>query len=128
MKSIIRIEHPEDGYGIFCTRWEQTTRSTGIVSTFSYNSEDIGDIDDRHSNMIGAGLIDGFTEDHFCAYPSLTKMKRWINNKEVKQLLSLGFEVLLLDVSEYILDEEKNQAIYKKEHIVNKKNISTLFL
>lgn len=126
MLTVIRIEHPEDGCGIFRDRYEKELSYKDIMSTFSYDSENIGNIENKHYKMKSARSIKGFTPDHFCAYPSLTIMRKFINQKEIKKLLNLGFQILLLDVKKHIADT--NQILYKKQHVSKTKNISSLFL
>ena len=129
MKTIIRIEHPEDGWGIFAERvaGKPIELRGNINSTFSYEVKSIGKVLSKHDKMRDAKWINGFkTGKYYCAYPSVESMKKWINYEEIRQLLALGFVVLLLDVTEYIEDED--QIVYTKESIVSSKDISSLFL
>lgn len=128
IKTVIRIEHPEDGIGIFITRTKGLTcwKNKKVTSTFDYSVRNIGNVYEKHSDMPGARRIEGFIEDrYYCAYPSVEVMKKWINCGEIKQLLSFGFVVLVLDVTDYI--ETLEQVIYTKESIVSSKDISSLF-
>lgn len=128
MKTIIRIEHPEDGCGIFSDRSKEFVHvHNRKISSFEYWSGDIGNIDRKHKNMDSARIIDGFNPGkHYCAYPSVDIMKQWINCEEIKQLITLGFIVLVLDVTEYI--EHRDQILYTKESITSSKDISSLFI
>lgn len=128
IKTVIRIEHPLDGKGIFLTRVKgrKNEYSWGnFEDLFDYCVDNIGDVHNKHLNMNPASWIPGFTSKHHCAYPSVEVMKKWINCGEIKQLLSLGFVVLVLDVTDYI--ETSEQVIYTKESIVSSKDISSLF-
>lgn len=128
MKTIIRIEHPEDGCGIFSSRSKEFKHvHSSKISSFEYSPKNIGNIDRKHKDMDSARIIEGFNPSkHYCAYPSTDIMKQWISCKEIKQLITLGFVILILDVTEYI--EHRDQILYTKESITSSKDISSLFI
>ena len=64
-------------------------------------------------------------KEWFCAFPSLNHMAIWLNHTELYQIVSKGFDIFILKVTEY--QEGKNQVIYTKESIKTKDNISQLF-
>lgn len=112
MNTILRIEHPEDGVGIFMSRNKDVNMSTlgifpDVISSFEYNSAYIGDINYRHTKMPRASREYSLFQigKHYCAYPSVDIMKKWINCTEIKQLIEIGFVVLLLDVTECYISE-----------------------
>jgi hypothetical protein len=132
MKTVIRIEHPEDGIGIFVTREigvilnDLASNLPSICSTFNYSVHNIGKVYDKHHSMDSARWIEGFERGkHYCAYPSVDIMKKWINCSEIKELIALGFIVLILDVEDYI--ETSEQVLYTKESVISSKDISSLF-
>jgi len=81
---------------------------------------------ERHNKMRCSNLIEGFTNEYYCAYISLEEMNKWLTPTEISFFISKGFEVLLLEVSDYIVDSQ--QVIYRKKSISERKNINSLFL
>lgn len=131
-KTIIRIEHPEDGLGMFADRTKGVNpREYGdnypdIVWSFDFRVDNVGRLNEKHGKMQSARLISGFTKEYFCAYPSIESMKKWINCEEIKELIKVGFVVLVLDVTTYI--KAKDQILFLKSSIVSSKDISSLFV
>lgn len=129
--TIIRIEHPIDGKGLF-------------------NSADENDIDriDKHSNSqiiydrhfdhskfpnYGSDLelikhIDRETlRNYHFAFLSLDQLQEALTKEELKEFIEvLGFKVLMLDVTDYF--ESKFQVVFNKESIITSKDISFMFL
>ena len=129
--TIIRIEHPIDGKGLF-------------------NSADENDIDriDKHSNFqkiydrhfdihkfpnYGSDLelikqIDRETliNYHF-AFLSLDQLKEALTMEELKECIEvLGFKVLMLDVTDYY--KSSFQVVFNKISIKSYKDISFMFV
>jgi len=135
MKSIIRIEHPSDGIGIFTTRnkgermWKYTSEDhkTNPVCIFDYSPSSIGEFVFRHRDFPMAEIdCEGFIiDEHYCAYISVEQVQQWIMPEELNQLIDLGFRIYILDISQWI--EGKYQIAYKKEHILQQKDITSLF-
>ena len=129
--SLIRIEHPEDGLSVWRSRDEFDYSKLRGHSKFD-------DIVDRHCNP---KLFPTFDEDyqlkdqisvwdienyHF-AFKSLEQLKSGFTMSELKELIEdLGFEVLMLTVTDYF--ESDYQVVFKKESIIQKENISFMFL
>jgi hypothetical protein len=113
---IIRLEHPIDGIGIFMTR-----------DIFVLSKTTLGKrIEERHIDLMElARDIEGFTYYHYCAYKNIEDLNKWITPEEIKDLITRGIIVLLLDVKKFI--EGENQVIFFKEDIVSSKNITSLF-
>lgn len=66
------------------------------------------------------------TDDMYCAFDSLKTFKALVIDEELKWLLNNhAFKVLMLDVTELIKGE--HQVCYKKEHVIQTKDISSLF-
>ena len=118
MNTIIRIEHPSDGKGI----WRSNTT---VYDTLS----NIWEFVSRHRqfpNPTYEGDVTGFIEGiHYCAFKSIEQLQEWVYKDEIKELLELGFKVYMLDVSNWL--EGNYQICYKKEDILQQKDISELF-
>lgn len=120
METIIRIEH-SDGWGIFRSIFIGDQRSRPCIDTLCPQAMD------RHL-IFNTPTDDGYPiydKDYFCAYKTLDDMKKWLNSDEIRVLLENGFKVFLLEVSDCFLG--KDNAIYKKQDILLKKDISDLF-
>lgn len=120
MTTIIRIEHT-DGWGIFRAPWVASKRSRPCIDTLCPQACD------RHLGF-HTPTDDGYpinSDDYFCAYKTLDDMKRWLNSDEIRILLENGFKVFLLEVSDCFLGVDN--AIFKKQDILLKKDISDLF-
>lgn len=130
MTTIIRIEHPSDGLGIFGSReaGELNEYVWGeFIPTFNYNPWEVGYFMDRHRDFNTPDEDDLSLEmgGDFCAYTSIDQIQQWITKDEFTELFEYGFKVYMLDVSECQIG--KHQAIYRKEHILQQKDISSLF-
>jgi len=130
MRTLIRIEY-EDGYGIFFSKLYSTwdCSDEGTQREF-YAEKDFNSVCERHRDFNSPDQ-DGLNTKKdekawFCAYKSVEQLQQWITTYELKHIISLGFKVLMLDVSEY--QEGKDQIMYTKESIVSLKDISSLFV
>lgn len=133
MKTIIRIEHPLDGFGIFGDREKGKPFNhrfpDGAIGQFNYDSNDVGWFKDRHCdfNTPWADGIDFKSKEDYCAYKTVDQLQQWITREELMELIeTYGFRVYALDVS--IFQEGEHQICYKKQHILQQKDISSLFL
>lgn len=122
MKTIVRIEHPFDGWGL----WRSGPND---VVAFIDSAKCYSDLMERHRKFPNPTYqrdIEGFIpKEHFCAFKSIDQLQEWILPEEMKEIISLGFKVLLLDVSECL--EGEYQIAFKKEHIVQSKDITEIF-
>jgi len=140
MRKAIRIEHPSDGYGIF---WERekginylkdrgVRHAKDMVTTFNFNLKDVayGEVWSRHEEMTYAYCIDGFRSGiHFCAYISEKDMLgRWIYEDELLEIISYGFRVYELKVSDWLEDDRGEQIMFTLDSVVSKKDITKKFL
>lgn len=118
MKTIIRIEHPSDGKGI----WRSNINGVNNLSNWI-------EFSDRHRkfpNPTYEGDVTGFIEGiHYCAFKSIEQLQEWVYKNEIKELLEMGFKVYMLDVFNWL--EGNYQICYKKEDILQQKDISELF-
>jgi len=125
IKTIIRIEYPGDGIGIFMTYLSdgETVRNIKPIDEFCINAYR------RHRNF-NTPSEDGLNKyknnkNWFCAYKSVEQLQQWIKPIELKRIIKKGYIVLMLDVSKY--QEGRDQIIYTKESIKSSKNITSLF-
>lgn len=63
--------------------------------------------------------------DEFCAFQSIDQMLNWVTTAEIREFISLGADVLMLEVSDCIVGEY--QIIFKKEDIIKTTIINDLF-
>lgn len=120
MVSLIRIEHT-DGCGIFVTYDEKGNQRPHM------NHAILDTICAKHYKFNNPHLdgLKNFTGNHFCGYKSMSDLYQWLNEKEIKFLLSIGFSIYLIEVSEALVGEFN--VCYKKQHILLKKDISHFF-
>lgn len=115
---IVRIEH-SDGWGIFRT---QTNRPNVCDLKLSA-------LIDRHCKFFPTPVQESngrfIEEDEYCAFKTIEQVQQWITADEIRILLDNDFKVYLLEVATCITYE--HQCIYKKENIVEQKDISELF-
>lgn len=121
MRTILRIEHPSTGKGIF------TSYINGVGVDYLSNSANFYN---KHLNFPtpyeDAKIKNKFkTGKHFCAFKSIDQFQEWVSPQEIKEFIKMGFEILLIDVSDHI--EGMFQIIYYKEDIVQVKDITNLF-
>jgi hypothetical protein len=130
-KTIVRMEHPSDGFGPFRSitdNWEARvelhTQHDEIMSVHKDMTKFPNLCNDRElRDKLGNNSI----SDYFFAFNSLEQFNVAFTTEQVKEFITeLGFQVLTLEVTDYI--ESPFQTIYKKESIVSQTDISTLFL
>lgn len=128
--NIIRIEHPSDGLGL----WRTSKEGEPLLARHSkYHNIQI-----RHRNP---NLFPTYCNDiplncqiswedvqkYNFAFKDLAQLEVALTREELKECIEvLGFQVLMLDVTDYY--ESPYQIVFKKESIVNKKDISSMFL
>jgi len=124
-KTIIRIEHPDSGRGIF-------QHENYIHCRYDELADILPELMERHSKFPSL-WFDKFEwhgkrselDDCYCAFLSIDQINQWITPEEIKVLISEGFEVLMLDVS--VWGESEHQVIFAKHNIIQSKNITSLF-
>lgn len=120
MKTVIRIEHPYDGNGLW-----RSVNSDGdtVIDDISFFFE----LSLKHNDLpVPQDDNLTMTSSHYCAFKSIEQIQQWIENNWWKEIIDLGFRVLMIDVSEY--QEGNHQIIFKKEHILQSKDITELFV
>lgn len=128
IKTIIRIEHKSDGFGIFRSKLKDGNPSR--VEVGGGEDDILFELWERHNDFYtpfedGLDIELGFKE-WFCAFKSIEQIQQWILPDEFKVLLENDFNILLLTVTEY--QEGEHQVIFTKESIVSTQDISTLFV
>jgi hypothetical protein len=122
MKTIIRIEH-SSGWGIFRAH-------DGDYNVIAKQFTFWEDLLEKHRDFptpSNDDLIDRWIEDYeFCAFKSIEQIHNWFDKEWFSEMTTLGFKVLMLDVSECIIGEY--QVLYKKENVLQSKDITNLFL
>lgn len=129
MITIIRIEHPSDGQGLWNSRKNnickieshslyKTIRNRHITDKYPTFSRDY----ELNTQISYVDLI----SYHF-AFLNLEQFKEALTSEEIKECINdLGFQVLMLDVTDYFTSSY--QAIFNKNSIVSSKDISFMFL
>lgn len=124
MKTVIRIEYPEDGIGMFMTYLKNgLKRKIKSIDEFCITAF-------RRHFKFNCPIQDGLdayrdSKEWFCSYKSIEQLQQWIKTNELKRIIKKGYMVLMLDVTEY--QEGRDQIIYTKESIKSSKDITSLF-
>lgn len=124
MKTVIRIEYPEDGIGMFMTYLKNgLKRKIKPIDEFCITAY-------RRHCKFNSPREDGLnrhkdSKEWFCSYKSIEQLQQWIKTNELKRIIKKGYMVLMLDVTEY--QEGRDQIIYTKESIKSSKDITSLF-
>ena len=125
MKTIVRIEFPEDGFGMF-----KTFLGNGLKRNIRPLDEFCKTVHRRHGDFNdpfrdGLDLNRGI-RTWFCSYKSIEQLQQWIQTEELKTIIKEGYRIYVLDVNEY--QEGRDQIIYTKESINSSKDITSLFI
>lgn len=117
----IRIEHPEDGYGLFRTQAiDVDDFAPPIFERHSTNNPD----GMPAPGAEGLSLIKGgFT--WFCAY-TLRSFNKWLYEDEIKTLIKNGFRVYEIEAEVY--QKGKEQILYTNDGLINKMDISQKYI
>lgn len=124
MKTVIRIEYPEDGIGMFMTYLDNgLKREIKPLDEFCISAY-------RRHYEFNCPFQDGLnrkkdSKEWFCSYKSIEQLQQWIKTDELKRIIKKGYVVLMLDVTEY--QEGRDQIMYTKESIQSSKDITSLF-
>lgn len=125
---VIRIE-ANDGLGIFMN-YDNNCVIRDIISLIKENEENnlkLKTIRIRHNDFPTPYEEKLYiTNEYFCAYNSIELLNEWIKPKEIKFLIEVGFNILMLEVTNY--QTGKFQTIFTKDSIVSSKNINSLFM
>lgn len=124
--NIIRIEHPQDGNGL----WNTSKDGVKLISTLKCYK----DLSARHMNPskfpnlwydpklnnLSINYI-----DYYFAFKSLAQLEEAVDREWLKEILENGWKVLMLDVTDFF--ESDYQVIFKKSSIISSKDISSIF-
>lgn len=121
---IIRVQHRIDGNGIFNSRTKSGKARASMMVDWEI-------LQKRHLDLFPPPyddiLIKRFPlREEFCAFKSINQFQEWVNKDEIAELIRLGFNVLLLDVSTCVIGEY--QILFKKKNVIKTKDITHLFL
>lgn len=137
MKTIIRIQHSLSSNGIFRAK---NTKEETLLFLHSQNKI----IEERHSSAdypslfadvdlyeqmktaIGGEYDHAKATKYYFAFNTLAQLEKALTRAEIKEFIQLGFEVLLIEVTNCISSEY--QTIFLKEDVVSQKNINELFI
>lgn len=120
MRTILRVEHPYDGKGIWRSKDEnECYRVLKLSRYIAFSQRHCKFSTPEHDNL-------PMDLEHFCAFKSIEEFQKWVNPTEIKEFINMGFKVLLIDVSTCFVGEF--QIIFKKENILQTKDISNLFI
>lgn len=115
---VVRIEHPEDGWGLFRSYDRNVaSRIKGLekfIERYMYSFPTPYD-----------ELRRWITDREFCAFHSVEQIKEWITPDEINVILNHKFKIYELELSDVIICEY--QCFFKKEDIINKIDISDKF-
>jgi hypothetical protein len=130
MITVIRVEHVADELGVW--RSCDINENARIEQHSNY-----WEIKARHENpevfpnygrdhALGDHFNHGeLPERYFFAFKTIEQLKVAFTVEELKELITMGFDVLMLDVTDY--KESPFQVVFTKKSIVNKKIINSLF-
>lgn len=119
MIKIYRIEHPENGYGIY---GQNNLFDDG---KFRYMIK-------RHNRMPTPceDTFDGkrhrLLSEEYCAFNSEKELLKWVTKFECKKLIRRGFKIYEIEIEKFV--QSKFQTLYKKEDIINKIDITNKFV
>lgn len=118
-KTVIRIEHPKDGKGIWQSKNEGDKFIINSLSCFD-------DIITKHIDF-PVPYCDGLSigHDDFCAFKSVEQVKQWIDDTWWNEIIDAGFKVYMIDIS--VWQEGEHQILFKKKDIAQQKDITSLF-
>jgi len=128
--NIIRIQHPSNGLGL----WRTFKEAEPLLAKHSKYD----DIAERHANsnlyptycndtQLNCQISWEDVQQYNFAFKDLAQLETALTREELKECIEvLGFQVLMLDVTDYY--ESPYQIVFKKESIVNQKDISSMFL
>lgn len=122
MKTVIRIEHPSDGKGIWRSKGNN---EKAIWEDFSF----INELESKHEDFptpYAEKLLTFTDSSYFCAFKSIEQINQWIEKEWWKEIISFGFKIYMIDLSEYL--EGEYQICYQKQYILQQKDITSLFL
>ena len=128
MRILIRIEHPDSGFGIFRHNGHQTIiekldePNLFYTKYFSvYSNKAIWQIlIHRPYKMTRLEY-----KQYFSGFKSTSVLKECISQENIKTFIDLGFKIYRIKVSHCIRDDKR--YFFKKERIISKTDITNIF-
>lgn len=124
---LFRIEHDTDGVGPFQTNdYYGTLQEEVYWKSETHKNLNIAHKAPKFNNPHYDEGIQTLFDDkiHYCAYKSLEDLLEYNDLVTLIGLIDYGFSIYRLEVSEAILG--KSQAVFSKEHIISREDISNL--
>lgn len=117
---IYRVEHIS-GNGIW---WAETENGNMFYREFSFFDE-LNIKANKFPTVFEDTFINGefIREVHYCAFKSLRQLNIWIREEWRQELKDLGFKFYEIEIDEKHCLIGKKQICFKKEHIINKREI-----
>ena len=113
---IYRVEHIS-GNGIFRAEDE---KGDVICNLFSFSD----DLSDKHAKFPNATVdVNGFNDKYYCAFKFLRQLNIWIRKEWRQELKNFDFKFYEIEIDEKYCLIGKKQICFKKEHIINKREI-----
>jgi len=120
-QGLIRIEHPEDGQGVF-----NSTYGFSIFDAIAQN--DFSKALDGYALPNKLNLVEdcpGCTDDHYCAYKDVEQFKGFYPNG-FKAIVDRGFKIYSISVDNAIIGQQ--QVAFRKDDILSKIDITNEFI
>lgn len=129
MRQVLRIEHPSNGAGPCRQDW--TSEMFMKMNVDYYQKGRLDAFRRRHNHKLTLPQYDytllwTIREDEFCAFLTLEQLQDIIKPEELAIILSYGFKVYILELSDY--REGVDQVLYQKECVISQTDITDLFL
>ena len=126
MTTLIRIEHPESGNGIWRHFDKQGHRTCLNLSNYD-------EFEDRHRSFatLRSELNSIFAMDYldmlvyFCGFKSIEQLQQWVYQSEINEFVSFGFRIYKIEVNNCLMGDY--QVFFKKDNIVSKIDITDIF-
>ena len=119
--TIIRIEHPDTGFGMFKSKLDNKRLCYELSNYLQFPNKHANFPTSYNDSKINRCI----KKYEFCAFKSIYQLQKLVIKKELKEFISMGFKVYALDVSECIIG--KFQILFEKKNITQSKNITLLF-
>jgi hypothetical protein len=117
--TFVRIEHKEDGLGMFVSTLIRPPRRT-------LHQLELYDAEGRHNNLNTRGKDNlPATHEFFCGYKSVDQLKEWLTPHELHVLFENGFRVFQITARN--VWEGRDQVVFKTKNITSKTDITNLF-
>ena len=128
---IVRIEHPETGCGLFRSYYR--TKKGNVINHFSKLPSDMQEsIFNKHKSFLtpfeDKKLGCWLDEDEVCGFKSVRQLKYWLTKEQIKEVISIGFKVYLINIGAWVVREGKQQIVFDNTFVDEKTDISKLFI